>query len=109
MASVDVVLEGPITDPLLSEKLRARFMFLMAALLETEALPRMRAGIPVRTGNLRRSLRFTYIASGSHGQCRIHRGGFLLAVSPNDAALPGDGLLFHGPQERATHLESGHS
>ena len=64
MASVDVDLQGPITDPALSEKLRARFMFLMAALLETEALPRMLQGVPVRTGNLRRSLRFTYISSG---------------------------------------------
>ena len=64
MASVDVVLEGPITDPALSEKLTARFMFLMANLLEAEAIPRMQAGIPVRTGNLRRALRFTYISSG---------------------------------------------
>ena len=64
MASVDVVLEGPITDPLLSERLTARFMLLMAALLQAEALPRMLQGVPVRTGNLRRSLRFTYIASG---------------------------------------------
>ena len=64
MASVDVVLEGPITDPLLAEKLTARFMFLMANLLETETIPRMRKGIPIRTGNLRRSLRFTYIPRG---------------------------------------------
>ena len=64
MASVDVVLEGPITDPALFEKLTARFMVLMADLLETQALPRMLQGIPVRTGNLRRALRFTYITSG---------------------------------------------
>ena len=38
MASVDVVLEGPITDPALSEKLTARFMLLMANLLERDVL-----------------------------------------------------------------------
>ena len=44
-------------------------------LLETEALTTYAGkAFPVRTGNLRRSLRFTYIASGLTVQCRIHRG-----------------------------------
>ena len=60
MASVNVTFEGPFfDDPDLGGKITRRFMDYMAQAL-SHSIPRMRRGLPYRTGNLRRSLRIAY-------------------------------------------------
>ena len=55
-ANIQIIFEGPITDPTTGSRITNRALEHMGSLMETILMPKMRARIPVDTGDLKRSL-----------------------------------------------------